>query len=262
MRFYTFLFTFALLIIANMTTASDTYKESEKPMIILENMYAHISKIRQQLEHLTDDNTKVIDQFDAFAETLVKTYIAGEGFIYKDIHRVLDAVSFAAEKHRFQKRKNPTQTPYIIHPIGVAYTLLTLGKVRDPDILMGALLHDTVEDTETSFKEIEEKFGSRVTGFVKEVTDDKSLSKRERKQLQIDHAPDKSAGAAQIKLSDKLYNLTDLINSPPDDWEEERVDEYFGWAKKVVDHLPWVNVPLKNSVDQVIESYWQDQESE
>lgn len=91
-----------------------------------------------------------------------------------------------------------------------------------------------------------------MASFVEEVTDDKSLDKAERKHLQIVHAPGKSAGAAQIKLADKLYNLSNLKKNPPPDWDQARIDVYFAWAKEVVDHLPHVNTPLKQTVDNVI----------
>lgn len=174
------------------------------------------------------------------------------GLSSEEIRRICDAVCFSARKHSEQTRKDPEQTPYIIHPIGVADSILTLGEVNDPDILIAALLHDTVEDTKTSFEEIREAFGPEVEGYVRELTDDKSLPKEVRKQLQIENASHKSDGAATVKLADKLYNLTDLGRNPPADWPKERVDAYFAWAKKVVDNLPPVNPALKEAVDQTI----------
>lgn len=78
-----------------------------------------------------------------------------------------------------------------------------------------ALLHDTVEDTDTTLAELEAKFGPIVARIVQEVTDDKSLSKQERKQLQVEHAPHCSHQAKLVKLSDKLYNLRDLNRCTP-----------------------------------------------
>lgn len=220
----------------------------------------HFDLSRTQVAHFSKDHPAVLNQFDLFAQQLVTNYFEGKGFIESDLHHIIEAVSFAAKKHQYQVRKDPFQTPYIIHPIGVAHNLLTIGNVCDSDILIAALLHDTVEDTETSFDEIRVLFGQRVESFVREVTDDKSLEKAERKRLQIEHAPHKSAGAAQIKLADKLYNLKDLYNYPPSDWTRERIDEYFQWAFNVVNQLPWVNAPLKKAVDDVIDQYQQREE--
>lgn len=234
--------------------ALDPYTES-KEIIVVENIDSQLDSCRELVQELAHGNASVLSQFDIFAKTLKKAYLSGEGLIHKDIYRIIDAIAFSAGKHRFQTRKDPDETPYIIHPMGVADHLMTIGKVRDPDMIIGALLHDTVEDTQTTFEEIEQRFGMRVTNFIREVTDDKSLPKQTRKQLQIEHAPEKSAGAAQIKLADKLYNLRDLAKAPPTDWEAERIDAYFQWAKAVVDALPWVNAPLKQAVDEVIQAY-------
>lgn len=207
---------------------------------------------RQTVQELVHNDVSVGEQLDAFIQALYQQ----PSLTDKDRERILEGVIFAAHKHRFQTRKNPQQTPYIIHPIGVAYNLMTIGQVSDPDTILGGLLHDTVEDTDTSLKELEERFGMTVASLVAEVTDDKSLPKETRKQLQIEHASHKSTGAAQIKLADKLYNLTDLLNSPPADWPQERIAGYFRWAQAVVDNLPQVNAPLKQAVDAAIQSYW------
>lgn len=215
----------------------------------------HFQEAQKSVSLFSSGNANVLRVSNTFFAELQKVYVKGEGMIEKDIHQILDAVSFSANKHRDQIRKDLDQTPYIIHPIGVAYNLLMIGKVRDPDILIGALLHDTVEDTNTSFEEIRSAFGERVEEFVREVTDDKSLPALERKRLQIVHAPHKSAGAAQIKLGDKLYNLNDLLRKPPADWTTKRVDAYFTWTDQVTNALPWVNASLKKAVDGTIAAY-------
>lgn len=236
-------------------------KDEQKHVQEVRGVESRLADSHQLIQVLVSANSKVLDQFNAFSHTLAQAYVSGEGFIQMDIYRILDALSFAAEKHRFQYRKDRDQTPYIIHPMGVANNLMEIGRIRDPEIIIAALLHDTVEDTQTTFEEIERAFGARVAMFVKEVTDDKSLPKHVRKQLQIESASKKSAGAAQIKLADKLYNLTDLLKTRPLDWDDARVEAYFGWSKSVVDSLPWVNSSLKQAVDRVIKEYWQAKET-
>lgn len=224
-------------------------------MEVLEKMQNHFIDLRNQIQALVHSNSKVMDRYDSFANSLLNMYAEGHGVVEVDIYQISSSLLFAAKKHQYQTRKDPEATPYIIHPMGVAEQLIEIGHVSDPDIIMGALLHDTVEDTETSFEEINQHFGERVKLFVRELTDDKSLPKAERKRMQIVNASHKSAGAAMIKLSDKLYNLNDLQKNPPADWAKERIDQYFQWAEEVVNKLPWVNSDLKNAVDKIISSY-------
>jgi len=158
---------------------------------------------------------------------------------------ILKAAHFAAQKHRGQKRKDKDISPYINHPISVAKIISEIGNVEDPEVLAAALLHDTIEDTETTVDELIDNFGERVCSLVQEVTDDKTLPKLERKQRQIDHAKEISGDAAIIKLGDKIANVTDITNTPPTDWDSNRRLEYFEWAEKVINNCPKVNTSLE-----------------
>jgi guanosine-3',5'-bis(diphosphate) 3'-pyrophosphohydrolase len=160
-----------------------------------------------------------------------------------DTSILLKALHFAADKHRDHRRKDVHASPYINHPIHVAQILSEVG-VEDPEILAAAILHDTVEDTETSLGELASEFGDRVSRIVAEVTDDKSLPKQERKRLQIEHAPELSDEAALVKVADKISNVTDVINNPPPDWDDERRKEYVQWARAVVGKCRVVNKEL------------------
>ncbi|XP_075860850.1 guanosine-3',5'-bis(diphosphate) 3'-pyrophosphohydrolase MESH1 isoform X2 [Microcebus murinus] len=130
--------------------------------------------------------------------------------------QLLEAADFAARKHRQQRRKDPEGTPYINHPIGVARILTHEAGITDIAVLQAALLHDTVEDTDTTLDEVELHFGAQVRRLVEEVTDDKTLPKMERKRLQVEQAPHSSPGAKLVKLADKLYNLRDLNRCTPE----------------------------------------------
>ena len=169
-----------------------------------------------------------------------------------NLPNLLQAISFSAKKHRFQRRKGGDAEPYINHPLEVANLIASVGKVMDYEILMAAVLHDTVEDTETTAEELTELFGENVCRMVLEVTDDKSLPKQRRKELQIEHAPHLSIGAKHIKLCDKISNVTDVLNSPPADWSSERKAEYIAWASKVVDGLRGVNKDLEDYFDNLV----------
>ncbi|XP_068203184.1 guanosine-3',5'-bis(diphosphate) 3'-pyrophosphohydrolase MESH1 [Palaemon carinicauda] len=163
---------------------------------------------------------------------------------------IITCVNYAAIAHKNQRRKDPDKTPYINHPIGVAHILIEAG-VEDPAVIQAALLHDTVEDTDTTNEELKELFGSKVAGIVAEVTDDKSLDKQERKRLQIVHAASSSTEAKLVKLADKLYNLRDLDRVTPEGWSEERVEEYFAWAAKVIAGCRGTNALIESELDKL-----------
>ena len=168
----------------------------------------------------------------------------------KSMNRLLSAIAFAAHKHRDQRRKDLVASPYINHPIGLANVLANEAGIEDERILIAAILHDTIEDTETTEQELIRDFGKEVADIVMEVTDDKTLSKAERKQLQIEHAATISRRAKVVKLADKICNLRDIANSPPPDWSLVRKQAYFDWAKSVVDALRGVHPALEHLFDE------------
>ncbi len=170
----------------------------------------------------------------------------------KDFGVFLKALRFSAYQHRSQHRKGGSQIPYINHPIAVTEILWTIGGVRDIETLVAAILHDTVEDTNATPDEISAEFGDDVRSLVMEVTDDKSLPKEERKRLQVVTAPHKSPRARQIKLADKINNVTELANDPPEDWSAERRREYLDWTEQVVNGLRGQNPALEARYDEVL----------
>jgi len=166
-----------------------------------------------------------------------------------DLALLLRALAFAAHKHRDQRRKDAQASPYINHPIALANVLAREGRIYDVDVLCAALLHDTVEDTRTTPRELRRVFGQKIARIVAEVTDDKSLSKAKRKALQIQHARHISPQAKLVKLADKISNVRDVARRPPATWERSRQREYFDWAKRVVDRLRGVNPKLESVFD-------------
>ena len=166
---------------------------------------------------------------------------------------ILKALHFAAIKHRDQRRKDTEVSPYVNHPIEVAELLARVGGATDLVILQGAILHDTIEDTETTPEELEAAFGPEVRRVVEEVTDDKRLPKAERKRLQIEHAPHLSERAKQIKIADKISNVRAVTKAPPADWPLERRHEYLNWTEQVVTGLRGCNQPLEFYYYQVLE---------
>jgi len=171
------------------------------------------------------------------------------------VRDVLGAAQFAALKHAHQKRKGAAGEPYVNHLIEVAGLVAEALAEPDTNLVMAALLHDTIEDTATTREELVERFGTDVADLVVELTDDKSLPKEERKRLQIENAPKKSRRAQTIKLADKISNLRAILASPPVDWDVQRQKEYFTWAKRVVDGFAEPNAALKAEFEKTFRQF-------
>ena len=167
------------------------------------------------------------------------------------VQGVLRAANFAAVKHVGQRRKGASAEPYINHLLEVAELVWSALSEPDTNLVIAALLHDSIEDAGVTKEEIVQAFGSDVADLVLEVTDDKSLLRAERKRLQIANASKISARAGVIKLADKIANLRSILVSPPPDWSVQRQREYFEWAKRVVDGLRAPNVALKAEFERV-----------
>ncbi len=165
---------------------------------------------------------------------------------------LIKAINFAAKKHHSQKRKGADGEPCINHPLEVLNLLASVGEIEDFNVLIAAVLHDTIEDTETTEEEITKLFGAEVCETVLELTDDKSLPKPVRKQLQIEHAPHISSGAKQIKLCDKISNIRDVSENSPNGWSIKRRSEYVDWGEQVVAGLRGVNENLEKYFDETV----------
>jgi (p)ppGpp synthase/HD superfamily hydrolase len=170
------------------------------------------------------------------------------------VRRILAAAYFAAEKHAQQKRKGEKGEPYFNHLLEVAELISASNPNLDVELMMAAFLHDTVEDTGVTLQELEERFGKDVADLVAEVTDDKSLPKETRKQLQVEHTPEKSSRAQTLKLADKISNLRAIVSSPPVGWSRERKQQYFKWARQVVSGIVSPNEYLKSEFDKAYRS--------
>src|SRR4051812_40679587 len=165
---------------------------------------------------------------------------------------LLRACSFAALKHRDQRRKGNHQAPYINHPIEVATLIATVGGVNDVGVLQAAILHDTIEDTDATPEEITREFGADVCALVLEMTDDMSMPSVQRKQHQLQRAPSLTRRAKLIKIADKIANVGDIARHPPSDWTRERRERYFTWTEQVVDVCRGTNEALERCYDEVL----------
>ncbi|NDD57770.1 MAG: bifunctional (p)ppGpp synthetase/guanosine-3',5'-bis(diphosphate) 3'-pyrophosphohydrolase [Chlamydiae bacterium] len=229
--------------VAQLETSRDSLRES----------------VSKQFQEFVKGSKEMMNQYDGFINTLNKAIKEDKGLKAKDLDRILDAACFAAECHQHQTRKNAKQTPYVSHPIAVAESVVSIGKVYDADVIIAALLHETIDDTHATFSEIRERFGTKVESIVREVTEDKSLSSIKRKKIQIIQAPTRSEGASVVQMADQLFNLNNLLYDAPTDWPRERIDQYFQWSQSVVDNLPEASKSLKDELHRVIKEYWKKQ---
>ena len=165
---------------------------------------------------------------------------------------LLTALHFAADKHRDQRRKDEEASPYINHPIEVAELLARVGGVKDLVTLQGAILHDTIEDTNTTAEELEAAFGKEVRQVVEEVTDDQAVDKADRERLQIEHAPHLSERAKHVKLADKIANVRSVTETPPAKWPLSRRKEYLDWTEQVIAGVRGCNEPLEKFYDGLL----------
>jgi (p)ppGpp synthase/HD superfamily hydrolase len=257
-----------IFLSGTLVTAIGSFANEEKPRVsfiqknsdILENpVQQAIQETRKKLSELAHADAVVMKNFDSLAEVLSIAFQKEKSMTVQEIQKVCSGIDFAAEKHRFQTRKNKEKTPYVSHPIGVTYHLMVVGEIREVSVIIGALLHDVMEETQTTFEEIENKFGRAVASLVREVTDDKSIAREARKRLQVINASHQSKEAAQINLADKLFNLSDLYNNPPSDWTQTRIDRYYEWAQSVINRLPNANNQLLNAAEEIINQYWEKQ---
>lgn len=146
-----------------------------------------------------------------------------------NIITIMQAMHFASINHRKQKRGDDDQTPYINHPIEAA-NFLTSNGITDTETIVGALLHDVLEDTPATEHTIKYFFSQEIVDLVKELTDDGSLDKIQKKRSQVERATVCSDKAKLIKLADKYSNLFDLLIEPPSRWTKEEIRGYAYWC--------------------------------
>jgi len=168
------------------------------------------------------------------------------------IRLVSEAAELAARRHNGMARQGRGNEPYVNHLAEVANLLSQATGGEDAELVAAGWLHDTIEDTETTYDELTQRFGLRVAGLVVEVTDDMSLPKDERRQKQVEDAPHKSAGAKLIKIADKVSNIRVRMVSAPTCEERGDLLDYIAFAESVVAGCRGENDALDQLFDETV----------
>jgi guanosine-3',5'-bis(diphosphate) 3'-pyrophosphohydrolase len=164
---------------------------------------------------------------------------------------ILAALGFAARKHRNQRKSDAENAASITQPIQLAHVLGVEGNIADEQVIAAAILHDTIEDTETTNEELRQQFGLTIAEVVEEVTGDPSVPAHEQKQRQLEQAPHISRRAKLIKLAEKICDLRDMADNPPPDLTKRQIQDYFDWSKEVVDCMRGISPSLEAAFDDV-----------
>lgn len=176
----------------------------------------------------------------------------------------IEAVKFATLKHAGQYRSaaNRVKVPYIVHPLEVAQILsknyesksyMEQSDVKEEldNILIAAVLHDTLEDTDATEDDISVMFGWDVLKIVKQVTDDPKLDKMAQKRMQVTDMPKKCREAQLIKIADKTANMRDIVRIPPP-WKKESALAYIAQAREVVK----ANTLSEGTYQNLMKAFW------
>ena len=187
------------------------------------------------------DNPKILRMYDRLMAECHRLEI--------ETDLLTEAIDWAAVKHRSQTRKDVDRTPYIIRPIGVCLILVQETEVRNHEVLIAAILHDVLEDTQTTVEEMTVEFGNTITEIVREVTNPKGLKSADAKEWQISHAPSMSQEARLVKLADRLYNLRDM-HPPPACWDQAKINIYLDCSRRLVDSIRGTHLTLESLIER------------
>jgi guanosine-3',5'-bis(diphosphate) 3'-pyrophosphohydrolase len=165
---------------------------------------------------------------------------------------VSEAAEIAARRHSGQDRKGHPGEPYVNHLAEVANLLAAVTDGADAELVAAGWLHDVLEDTGTALEELTQRFGTRVAALVAEVTDDMKLSKDERRRLQVEEAPAKSAGAKLIKIADKISNVRSRVFFEATLAQQVELMDYVAWAEQVVAGCRGGNAALDATFDEAV----------
>ncbi|CAM3879286.1 MULTISPECIES: HD domain-containing protein [Flavobacterium] len=166
------------------------------------------------------------------------------------------ALLFAAEKHTEAKQLlTGSQLPYVVHLSNVAMEVLVASQHSENlDInfaIQIALLHDTIEDTATTFNDIEAHFNKEIAEAVLALTKNENLEKNIRMTDSLTRIKKLKKEVAAVKLADRITNL----QTPPKQWDNEKIKNYHKEALQILETLSGTNEYLENRLQAKIEEY-------
>jgi (p)ppGpp synthase/HD superfamily hydrolase len=168
--------------------------------------------------------------------------------------RYVETMRFAATRHRAQKEPGH-DLPYLVHVVSVAAEViaaLPLTPLADPELAVTcALLHDTVEDTDTTLDELAAKFGPAVAAGVAALTKDHTLPKPEQMPDSLRRIREQPPEIAVVKLADRITNLS----TPPHYWTKEKCAAYRAEATAIADALGHASAALDARLRARIAAY-------
>ena len=174
-----------------------------------------------------------------------------------DNEKVYKALFFASRKHFGQLMKHPENTPYSVHFTGVALTAVKYASMDlgvDIELICQvALLHDVIEDCAVSYDELKKEFGKRVADGVLALSKskDKSIDKLKRMKDSIERIKKQPKEIALVKLSDRLFNIRDVVPS----WNRDKVLLYKKEAQLICDELGYASELLRVDLQERINEY-------
>jgi guanosine-3',5'-bis(diphosphate) 3'-pyrophosphohydrolase len=159
--------------------------------------------------------------------------------------RIAAALMYALDKHGNQRRRDGS--PYVAHPIRVAESLRSIGGITDTEVIMAALMHDLIEDTDCEYDDLRGRFGQRVADLVAVLSGDMRLPKPQRRAEVIERARGAVPEAKAIRLADRLDNLSDMAG-----FSVARKTEYLEGSRKTLAACRGVNPALEEALARAI----------
>jgi guanosine-3',5'-bis(diphosphate) 3'-pyrophosphohydrolase len=166
-------------------------------------------------------------------------------------------IKFAAQKHTDKNQTIPgSNLPYVVHLSNVAMEILVASQKSEnfdtEFAVQVALLHDTLEDTDVTFEELENEFGKPVADAVLALTKNDDIQKDKKMMDSLQRIKEQPKEVWAVKLADRITNL----QRPPYFWKEEKIKKYKEEAQIILEELRGGNEYLENRLEEKIEEYY------